>query len=314
MSGDEISEEGRAARFERWEKLGLDRVKSDLVNGGHQLIGGPSQVRELAWEWVRMKEAEAARVVPPYTQAAAEAVYAAIEALIAAGKRAYSLSVPMEAEKILVQSGRGRINSSEAHAQTKAAIVGLATEGKIEIPIQSRMDWVIREPLAQELVKMATPRRKIFIVHGHDGTPKAEVARFIEKVGLEAVILHERPNKGRTLITKFQEEAGTAEFAVVLMTPDDLGKAAAATDLNARARQNVVFELGFFIGKLGPERVAALVKGDVEKPSDFDGVFYISLYCGVWQKMLGQELQAAGYEIDWNLVMGTASGLFNALY
>jgi hypothetical protein len=121
---------------------------------------------------------------------------------------------------------------------------------------------------------IASTSTKVFIVHGHDGTPKAEIARFIEKLGLEAVILHERPNKGRTLITKFQEEAGTAGFAVVLMTPDDLGKAAAAADLNARARQNVVFELGFFIGKLGPERVAALVKGDVEKPSDFDGVVY----------------------------------------
>jgi predicted nucleotide-binding protein len=93
---------------------------------------------------------------------------------------------------------------------------------------------------------------KVFVVHGHDGTPKADVARFIEKLGFEAVILHERPNKGRALITKFREEAAGVGFAVVLMTLDDLGKAEKAVDLNPRARQNVVFELGFFIGKDRP--------------------------------------------------------------
>jgi predicted nucleotide-binding protein len=140
-------------------------------------------------------------------------------------------------------------------------------------------------------------------VHGHDSAPKAEVARFIEKLGLEAMILHERPNKGRALITKFREEAAGVGFAVVLMTPDDLGEAKDAGDLKSRARQNVVFELGFFIGRLGPERVAALVKGDIELPSDYDGVVYISLDNEDWQTKLGVELQAAGYEIDWNKVM-----------
>jgi Predicted nucleotide-binding protein containing TIR-like domain len=110
-------------------------------------------------------------------------------------------------------------------------------------------------------------------------------------------------NKGRALITKFREEAAGVGFAVVLMTPDDLGKAEKAVDLNARARQNVVFELGFFIGRVGPERVAALVKGDIELPSDYDGVVYISLDNEDWQTKLGVELQAAGFEFDWNKVM-----------
>lgn len=144
---------------------------------------------------------------------------------------------------------------------------------------------------------------KVFVVHGHDSAPKAEVAKFIERFGFEAIILHERPNKGRTLITKFCEEAAGVGFAVVLITPDDLGKAEEAADLKHRARQNVVFELGFFIGKLGPERVAALVKGEIEQPSDFDGVVYISLDKEDWQTQLGSEMQEAGYEIDWNKVM-----------
>jgi predicted nucleotide-binding protein len=144
---------------------------------------------------------------------------------------------------------------------------------------------------------------KVFIVHGHDRASKAEVAGFIRKLGFEPIILHERPNKGRTLITKFREEAAGAGFAVVLITPDDLGKAEGAPELNRRARQNVVFELGFFVGKLGPERVAALVEGDVELPSDFDGVVYISFDKADWQTQLGIELQAADYQFDWNTVM-----------
>jgi predicted nucleotide-binding protein len=138
-------------------------------------------------------------------------------------------------------------------------------------------------------------------VHGHDGEAKEAIARFIsEKLDLKPVILHERPNKGRTVITKFREEAGGVGFAVVLMTADDLGKSKAATELTLRARQNVVFELGFFIGALGPERVAAVVKGDIERPSDFDGVGYISFDKEDWRMKLGQELQHAGYKIDWN--------------
>ena len=133
--------------------------------------------------------------------------------------------------------------------------------------------------------------------------PARPLPRFLERLGFHAVILHERPNKGRTIITKFREEAAGVGFAVVLITPDDLGKAEKAADLRLRARQNVVFELGFFIGALGPECVAALVKGDIERPSDFDGVVYISLDEADWQMRLGRELQAAGYKIDWNKVM-----------
>jgi predicted nucleotide-binding protein len=147
---------------------------------------------------------------------------------------------------------------------------------------------------------------KVFVVHGHDGEARQTITRFIEKLGFEAVILHERPNKGRTIITKFREEASGVGFAVILMTPDDVGSTAPFVEgqLRQRARQNVVFELGFFIGELGPHHVAALVKGEIERPSDFDGVVYISLDSGSWQMELSRELKAAGYTIDWNRVMG----------
>ncbi len=144
----------------------------------------------------------------------------------------------------------------------------------------------------------------VFIVHGHDGEVREAVARFIERLGFEAVILHEQPNKGRTIITKFSEEAQNVGFAVILLTADDIGKANNAPDLRHRARQNVIFELGFFIGKLGPACVAPIVKGEIELPSDFDGVVYISFDGEDWRTKLGRELQAAGYKIDWNKVMG----------
>lgn len=145
--------------------------------------------------------------------------------------------------------------------------------------------------------------RKVFVVHGHDEGAREAAARFVAQLGFEPVILHEQPNKGRTIITKFREETADIGFAVVLMTPDDQGGKQSA-EMRPRARQNVVFELGFFIGVLGPERVAALVKGDVERPSDFDGVVYISLDQVDWKIALARELKAAGFDVDFNKVIG----------
>lgn len=142
-----------------------------------------------------------------------------------------------------------------------------------------------------------TLSKRIFIVHGQDEGTKEAVARFISSIGYDPVILHEQPSKGRTIIQKFRDEASDVGFAIVLMTPDD-----EMTSGERRARQNVILELGFFLGALGPDRVAAIVKGDLEKPSDFDGVVYIQ-FNGSWKMDVAKELQAAGYDFDWNEVM-----------
>jgi predicted nucleotide-binding protein len=140
---------------------------------------------------------------------------------------------------------------------------------------------------------------EIFIVHGHDGPAKVEVARLIERAGLEAVILHEQANAGRTIIEKFEHHAGAAGFAVAILTPDDIG-GPDQDHLRARARQNVVGELFWFAGKLGRARVCAPRKGDVEIPSDFGGVVYTEMDDrGAWKAELLRELQNAGYTIDW---------------
>ncbi|WP_316214552.1 nucleotide-binding protein [Bradyrhizobium sp. SZCCHNR2035] len=147
--------------------------------------------------------------------------------------------------------------------------------------------------------------KKIFLVHGRDERARNEVALFLRNLGLDPIILHLRPNSGRHLLTKFREESEGASFAVVLMTPDDIGGIAGGTaEVQPRARQNVVFELGFFIGKLGPARVAALLKSNVEKPSDFDGIAYIPYGQGTsWKTELAREMHHAKIPFDASAVL-----------
>ena len=140
--------------------------------------------------------------------------------------------------------------------------------------------------------------RRVFVVHGRDFGSREAVARFIERIGLEAVILEEQPNKGRTIIEKF-EAYSDVSFAVVVLTPDDEGRAKGAGHLSGRARQNVILELGFFIGRLTRSRVAALLVGDVERPSDVQGVLYIEMDPGGgWKAQLAREFSEAGLPVD----------------
>jgi predicted nucleotide-binding protein len=145
-------------------------------------------------------------------------------------------------------------------------------------------------------VRSEPAARKAFIVHGHDEGARETVARFLEQVGFEAIILHEQANQGRTVIEKI-EAHGDVGFAVVLLTPDDVDSAKGG-DPKPRARQNVLLELGYFVGRLGRSRVCALKRGEVEIPSDF-GAFDAT---GGWKLAPGRELKAAGFEIDWNKV------------
>jgi hypothetical protein len=149
-----------------------------------------------------------------------------------------------------------------------------------------------------ELVRGAGERNvpKVFLVHGHDNEAKQSVAEFIKQLGLEAVVLHEQPNRGRTIIEKLEHHVD-ASFAVVLLTPDDAGSTQreAKSPPQPRARQNVIFELGLFIGKLGRGRVCALQRGIIELPSDYHGVLPVMMDdAGAWQAQLAEELKLAG--------------------
>lgn len=145
-------------------------------------------------------------------------------------------------------------------------------------------------------------RSKVFIVHGRDDLAKTSAARFVEKLGLKAVILHEQVSGGKTIIEKIEEHTNVG-FALVLYTPCDLGGLVGDTP-KARARQNVVFEHGYLISKLGRCNVCALVKNGTEVPNDISGVVYVPLdEHGAWHLTVAKELRNAGYDIDMNKVI-----------
>jgi len=155
----------------------------------------------------------------------------------------------------------------------------------------------------EEVPKVSTSRT-VFIVHGHDEAIKQSIARFLEKLDLKVVILHEKPDQGKTIIEKLEASSSEIDiaYAIVILTPDDVGARASEQDtLQPRARQNVVFELGYFIAKLGRQRVCALYTEGVELPSDFQGVLYTPLdKPGAWKLQLAREISAAGIDIDLN--------------
>jgi len=143
----------------------------------------------------------------------------------------------------------------------------------------------------------------IFIVHGHNTAVQLSVARTLDKLGLNPIILHEQPNAGRTIIEKFEANSNVG-FAIILLTDDDEGKLKIEIDLKSRARQNVVLELGYFIGKLGRDRVLPLHSEGVELPSDIHGLLYVPIdKADTWKFALVRELKAAGYSVDANSIL-----------
>lgn len=143
---------------------------------------------------------------------------------------------------------------------------------------------------------------RVFVVHGHDEGAREAVARFLEKLGFEAIILHEQANQGRTIIEKIEAYSDVG-FAVVLLTPDDYGGKTGGPS-QPRARQNVILELGYFVGHLGRGHVCALMRGEIEVPTDWSGVVYQPMDSGGgWKGALAKELAVLGHDIDWSKVV-----------
>lgn len=143
--------------------------------------------------------------------------------------------------------------------------------------------------------------KKVFIVHGHDDALKTEVARFIERQELEAIILHEQIDTGETIIEKIEKHSKVG-FAIILYTPCDLGRSSREPEESnqPRARQNVVFEHGYFMAKLGRSKVLALKKEEVEIPNDLSGTIHTAYDSpGAWKLQLARVLETAGYKINY---------------
>ena len=142
---------------------------------------------------------------------------------------------------------------------------------------------------------------KVFIAYGRDEEAKTIVARFVENLGLKVTGLHEKSSDGLTVIENLEKYVEDTRFAIALLTPDDVGalKDEANQQLNPRAHQNVIFELGYFIGKLNPNQVCLLYKEGVELPSGIRDVAYVPMdSADDWKLKLSQGMRKAGLPID----------------
>ena len=175
-------------------------------------------------------------------------------------------------------------------------LVGACKNGLVatKLVFQSYLAEMSEEPEAKAIETGNGRFDRVFIVHGHDGELKHAVARLVEKQDLQAIILSEQANKGKTIIEKFEENSG----AICLFTADDLGRAKAEKKNSFRARQNVVFEAGYFMGKLGRDKVVIIAENGLEIPSDMQGIVYTDK--NNWEFDVLKELKAMGYPIDYN--------------
>jgi predicted nucleotide-binding protein len=198
-----------------------------------------------------------------------------------------------------------------ANEETRQAALGKTnfdtpTPNDIELDLQTKVYLGDKQVAPTEANEVAsTPaNNKVFLVHGHDHGARETVARFIEKLGLDPIILDEQASTGRTIIEKLEGHSDVG-FAVVLMTHDDEGRslqekaASPRGKPNPRARQNVILEMGYFMAHLGRDKVCGLTKGNIEKPSDLSGVVVISLDLADWKNRLAKEFEAVGFAVNW---------------
>lgn len=222
----------------------------------------------------------------------------------------YALSNPDSQQRRCKDCGSETIMACKecGHQIRGARLTGVATMLEPSAPAHciecgSRFPWTPEADTdpshegSADMPDMSTT--DVFVIHGHDDGLKHETARCLSDLGLNPIILHEKPSLGRTIIEKFEANS-TVGFAVVLLTPDDIGysKDDPPAKAKPRARQNVILELGYFAGKLSRSRVFALRREDVEIPSYFSGVVYTPYdKAGQWKLTLVQELQAVGYDV-----------------
>ncbi|MFD4931835.1 TIR domain-containing protein [Peribacillus butanolivorans] len=170
-----------------------------------------------------------------------------------------------------------------------------------ELFFEAKKVNIRKETTATENFKGIIDRTKVFIVHGHDELAQSKVARFVERLGFETIILHEQASSSKTIIEKIEKYSNVG-FGIVLYTPCDIGaKNETEPKLRTRARQNVVFEHGFLMGKIGRSNVCALIKDEVETPNDISGVVYVTMDPhDAWKNTVAKEMKEAGYDIDMN--------------
>ncbi len=147
------------------------------------------------------------------------------------------------------------------------------------------------------------PRRimtkRVCVIHGQNDALKNAVVDYLEKLALDPVVLHKQQNNDRNIVEKI-ESLPEVDFAVVLLTADDFAQPGkpAARGGRMQAKRNVLFELGYYVGRLGKSRVCSLYSGHSKPPLDHDGINCLTVSENqVWRRLLGLELSAAGFDI-----------------
>ena len=195
-------------------------------------------------------------------------------------------------EHVEVQQTRARVEEAKRRLENLVRIVDEKT--------------VTTGGASSRVAEAAPLSRQVFLVHGRNEEIKQTVARVLVQLDLEPIILHEQPDMGRTIIEKFAAHGADVGFAVILMTADDRGgpREASPDAYSLRARQNVLLEMGFFLGRLTRKRVCVLYDASVEMPSDYSGVLYKKLdEAGAWKLELAREIRTAGIDIDLNKLL-----------
>lgn len=184
--------------------------------------------------------------------------------------------------------------------------IAILEAAKNEITLRAELEQVIKTDEPSEQRAVAAEQGRVFIVHGHDDARKHELARVLQSLtGATPIVLQEQANGGRTLLEKLEAYAAVSAFAVALLTGDDVGRAKDDATDQARARQNVVFEAGYFAGRLGRSNVVLLHESGVELPSDLSGVVYVPLdSAGAWKMKVAHEMSNAGMTVDWSGLAG----------
>ena len=197
-------------------------------------------------------------------------------------------------------SSRDNKTISCIHNLVRGLIIPFVRDYKEYVASNSKIEPELK---THDANTVAQSSRKVFVVHGHDDHAKEMMARFLEKNDFEAIVLHEQASGNKTIIEKIEHFADVG-FAIILLTPDDMGKSKDGDNYQPRARQNVILELGYFMGKLGRNRVCAFKSGDLEIPTDFSGVIWNQLdNAGAWKQVLSKELSEAGYDLDSNKLL-----------
>jgi predicted nucleotide-binding protein len=194
---------------------------------------------------------------------------------------------------------------AEAEPDRGAQLAPASTVGAELAPAPTNGAGVVRKP-GNGAVSSADRMRQVFLAHGRDQKWMQAVANLLERAGPHAVtVLNERQDDRKTLAEQFGEQVAGSQYAVVLLTADDVGAPRLHSEeepyYSPRARQGVVFEMGFLVAALSPSCVCVLYEDGVELPCDLDGIAYVRLdFAGTWQSKLLLHLRKAGFDYDLN--------------